>query len=148
MKSEQLVKVKEFSHGAHMIRYVFIDQHSLSLNLSVKDRCIHYCCEEKNCDLVVFVRVIFCQTTPVFYNLLINWLEIFTYFYYFGRNKLILCDFLARGSQSGMHCFPLLNLQESLSQEQRLTMSDSQSLIQLQKVEWIRFTQVSLKAPN
>jgi hypothetical protein len=53
IKTEQLVKVKELKNGAHMIRFVRIDEPSSSHGLDVKDICMLNCCVEKNCDLAM-----------------------------------------------------------------------------------------------
>jgi hypothetical protein len=51
--SEQLVKVKELTNGAHMIRYVLVDKRTLPVGLKVRDACILDCCAEKTCDLAM-----------------------------------------------------------------------------------------------
>lgn len=53
IKTEQLVKVKELKNGAHMIRFVRIDEPSSSHGLDIKDICMLNCCVEKNCDLAM-----------------------------------------------------------------------------------------------
>ena len=53
VKSEQLVKVKEFKNGAHMIRIVRIEEPSSSHGLDIKDICMLNCCVEKSCDLAM-----------------------------------------------------------------------------------------------
>jgi len=53
VKTEQLVKVKELKNGAHMIRFVRIDEPSSSHGLDIKDICMLNCCVEKNCDLAM-----------------------------------------------------------------------------------------------
>jgi len=53
IKTEQLVKVKELKNGAHMIRFIFIDEPSSSHGLDIKDICMLNCCVEKNCDLAM-----------------------------------------------------------------------------------------------
>lgn len=53
VKSEQLVKVKEFKNGAHMIRIVRIEEPSSSHGLDIKDICMLNCCVEKFCDLAM-----------------------------------------------------------------------------------------------
>ena len=53
VKNEQLVKVKEFQNGAHMIRIVRIEEPSSSHGLDIKDICMLNCCVEKSCDLAM-----------------------------------------------------------------------------------------------
>jgi hypothetical protein len=53
VKNEQLVKVKELKNGAHMIRFVLIDEPTSSHGLDIKDICMLNCCVEKNCDLAM-----------------------------------------------------------------------------------------------
>ena len=53
VKPEQLVKVKDLKNGAHMIRFVLIDEPSSSHGLDIKDICMLNCCVEKNCDLAM-----------------------------------------------------------------------------------------------
>ncbi|CAF1306671.1 unnamed protein product [Adineta steineri] len=53
IKPEQLVKVKELTNGARMIRYVLIDKRTLPFNVKVKDSCMQECCKEKTCDLAM-----------------------------------------------------------------------------------------------
>lgn len=53
VKPEQLVKVKEFKNGAHMIRIVRIDEPSAAHGLDVRDVCMLNCCVEKLCDLAM-----------------------------------------------------------------------------------------------
>ena len=53
VKTEQLVKVKELKNGAHMIRFVRIDEPSSTHGLDIKDICMLNCCVEKNCDLAM-----------------------------------------------------------------------------------------------
>lgn len=52
-KSEQLVKVKELKNGAHMIRFVRIEEPSTSHGLDIRDICMLNCCVEKYCDLAM-----------------------------------------------------------------------------------------------
>lgn len=53
IKTEQLVKVKELKNGAHMIRFVRIEEPTSSHGLDIKDICMLNCCVEKNCDLAM-----------------------------------------------------------------------------------------------
>jgi hypothetical protein len=53
VKTEQLVKVKELKNGAHMIRFVRIEEPSATHGLDVKDICMLNCCVEKYCDLAM-----------------------------------------------------------------------------------------------
>ena len=53
VKTEQLVKVKELKNGAHMIRFVRIDEPSASHGLDLRDICMLNCCVEKYCDLAM-----------------------------------------------------------------------------------------------
>ncbi|CAF3559988.1 unnamed protein product [Rotaria sp. Silwood1] len=53
IKTEQLVKVKELKNGAHMIRFVRIDEPSSSHGLDIKDICMLNCCVEEKCDLAM-----------------------------------------------------------------------------------------------
>jgi hypothetical protein len=53
VKTEQLVKVKELKNGAHMIRFVRIEEPSSSHGLDIKDICMLNCCVEKYCDLAM-----------------------------------------------------------------------------------------------
>lgn len=53
LKSEQLVKVKELKNGAHMIRFVRIEEPSTSHGLDIRDICMLNCCVEKYCDLAM-----------------------------------------------------------------------------------------------
>jgi hypothetical protein len=53
IKTEQLVKVKELKNGAHMIRFVRIDEPFSSHGLDIKDICMLNCCVEKYCDLAM-----------------------------------------------------------------------------------------------
>jgi len=53
IKSEQLVKVKELKNGAYMIRFVRIEEPSVSHGLDIRDICMLNCCVEKNCDLAM-----------------------------------------------------------------------------------------------
>ncbi|CAF2048636.1 unnamed protein product [Rotaria magnacalcarata] len=53
VKTEQLVKVKELKNGAHMIRFVRIDEPSTAHGLDIKDICMLNCCVEENCDLAM-----------------------------------------------------------------------------------------------
>lgn len=53
MRSEQLVKVKELTNGAHMIRYVLLDKRTISSMYSLKEHCMIKCCEQKTCDLAM-----------------------------------------------------------------------------------------------
>jgi hypothetical protein len=53
IKTEQLVKVKDLKNGAHMIRFVRIDEPSASHGLDIKDICMLNCCVEKYCDLAM-----------------------------------------------------------------------------------------------
>lgn len=52
-QSEQLVKIKELTNGAHMIRYTLIDKRSLASNHNIKDNCMLECCSQKSCDLAM-----------------------------------------------------------------------------------------------
>ncbi|UJR15509.1 hypothetical protein I4U23_002450 [Adineta vaga] len=53
IKSEQLVKVKELTNGARMIRYVVVDIRTLPSGVTVKDSCMTSCCAQKSCDLAM-----------------------------------------------------------------------------------------------
>jgi hypothetical protein len=53
VKTEQLVKVKELKNGAHLIRFIRIEEPSSSHGLDIKDICMLNCCVEKNCDLAM-----------------------------------------------------------------------------------------------
>lgn len=53
IKTEQLVKVKEFKNGARMIRFVRIDEPSSTHGLDIKDICMLNCCVEEACDLAM-----------------------------------------------------------------------------------------------
>ncbi|CAF0740553.1 unnamed protein product [Adineta steineri] len=53
VKTETLVKVKELKNGAHMIRFVRIEEPSSSHGLDIKDICMLNCCVEKTCDLAM-----------------------------------------------------------------------------------------------
>lgn len=53
IKSEQLVKVKELTNGARMIRYTLVDKRTLPIGVTVKDECMSNCCAEKSCDLAM-----------------------------------------------------------------------------------------------
>ncbi|CAF1114091.1 unnamed protein product [Adineta ricciae] len=53
IKSEQLVRVKELTSGARMIRYTLVDKRTLPMGVTVKDGCMSNCCAEKSCDLAM-----------------------------------------------------------------------------------------------
>lgn len=53
VKTEQLVKVKDLKNGAHMIRFVHIEEPSTSHGLDIRDICMLNCCVEKYCDLAM-----------------------------------------------------------------------------------------------
>jgi hypothetical protein len=53
VKTELLIKVKELKNGAHMIRFVRIEEPSSSHGLDIKDICMLNCCVEKYCDLAM-----------------------------------------------------------------------------------------------
>ena len=53
IKTEQLVKVKELKNGAHMIRFIRIEEPSSSHGLTVRDICMLNCCIEEGCDLAM-----------------------------------------------------------------------------------------------
>jgi hypothetical protein len=75
VKTEQLVKVKELKNGAHMIRFVRIDEPSSSHGLDIKDICMLNCCVEKYCDLAMLseqrtnVNWVFCFSNNFLFNL-------------------------------------------------------------------------------
>ena len=53
IKPESLVKVKYLTDDAHLIRFITIEQPSISSELSLKEICMLKCCAERGCDLAM-----------------------------------------------------------------------------------------------
>ena len=71
VKSEKLVKVNELKNGAHMIRFVRIEEPSSSHGLDIKDICMLNCCVEKDCDLAMLSEQrtkVSCHVEPFVYH--------------------------------------------------------------------------------
>lgn len=66
IQSEQLVKVKELTNGAHMLRFVLLDKRTISSIYNLKQHCMIKCCEQSTCDLAMLSE----QATHVNLNLL------------------------------------------------------------------------------